>query len=74
MFYSLLKLDIRMHVRDNMKVLGQASGKKISKKNLDKLTQHWRTKSRSKASKKVGLLFPEFAPSKSNNAVKTGEK
>eukprot|EP00039_Didymoeca_costata_P023981 m.8876 g.8876 ORF g.8876 m.8876 type:complete len:2271 (-) comp3968_c0_seq1:482-7294(-) len=42
----------RMHVRDNMKVLGQASGKKISKKNLDKLTQHWRTKSRSKASKK----------------------
>ena len=44
----------RMHVRDNMKAVNQTSGKKLmSKKNLNKLTAHWRTKAR-KAGSGVG--------------------
>lgn len=36
----------RMHVRDNIKTVNKDKAKKLSRKNLDKLTTHWRAKTR----------------------------
>eukprot|EP00040_Diaphanoeca_grandis_P032411 m.196277 g.196277 ORF g.196277 m.196277 type:complete len:2301 (-) comp32615_c0_seq1:478-7380(-) len=36
----------RMHIRDNIKVVNTDKNKKLTRKNLDKLTQHWRAKNR----------------------------